>query len=101
MSPDFPTMFTDVVGQSLGQPRRTAQAHLRHVLARQKRRNAVPKSLEPHVNFAQAVEKQQTGANHIVIELPFHKLQWRTRRYAEKFSAKGASTEEFIATLRT
>src|SRR5207245_7391274 len=30
MSPHFPTMITDVIGQSLGQPGRTAQPHPPH-----------------------------------------------------------------------
>ena len=67
-------MLADVGYQRLGQPPRSADAHLRFMLPGQQRRNTMTEAGEPQVNFAQPVEEQQTGTDGIVLELALDEL---------------------------
>src|SRR5438128_2227026 len=68
-APHFTSMLSDVGHEAMREAGRPAHRKLRHVARREQSRNRVAESIQAEVHFAQAIEEEQPGAHHVVLEV--------------------------------
>ena len=76
---DLAAVLTDIANQRFRQASSAAVARLREVQPAQKCGDGMAKAPEPKIDFAEAIEEQESGTYDVVLELACHELEGRER----------------------